>query len=134
MPTSLNMGEEDHEIPIKAAYNGDILCCSVTPDIVIDDFCRDMRQICSFDDEQPFTMKWVDEEGDPCTISSQEELNEAIRLYDINKDSDITIHKQVYMVVIVATLEGMILHCHLCISPKRLGWKSLISTTTRCYP
>ncbi|CAN7986787.1 unnamed protein product [Ixodes pacificus] len=30
--------------------------------------------------------------GDPCTISTQEELNEAIRLYELNKDSEITIH------------------------------------------
>ena len=37
-------------------------------------------------------MKWVDEEGDPCTISSQLELEEAIRLYDLNKDSELKIH------------------------------------------
>ena len=43
-------------------------------------------------DEQPFTVKWVDEEGDPCTISSQMELEEAIRLYDLNKDSELKIH------------------------------------------
>lgn len=30
--------------------------------------------------------------GDPCTIESQEELDEAIRLYEINKDSEINIH------------------------------------------
>ena len=30
--------------------------------------------------------------GDPCTISSQEELDEAIRLYELNKDSELTIH------------------------------------------
>lgn len=37
-------------------------------------------------------MKWVDEEGDPCTLSSQMELTEAIRLYEINKDSELVIH------------------------------------------
>lgn len=30
--------------------------------------------------------------GDPCTISSQIELNEAIRLYEVNKDSELSIH------------------------------------------
>jgi len=30
--------------------------------------------------------------GDPCVISSQAELEEAIRLYEVNKDSEITIH------------------------------------------
>lgn len=37
-------------------------------------------------------MKWVDEENDPCTISSQLELAEAIRLYEYNRDSEILIH------------------------------------------
>lgn len=37
-------------------------------------------------------MKWVDEEGDPCIISCQEELEECLRLYDLNRDSEITIH------------------------------------------
>lgn len=39
-----------------------------------------------------FTMKWVDEESDPCTLTSQMELGEAIRLYEINKDSELVIH------------------------------------------
>lgn len=34
--------------------------------------------------------------GDPCTISSQMELDEAIRLYEINKDTEITIHSKYY--------------------------------------
>lgn len=37
-------------------------------------------------------MKWVDEEGDPCTMASQLELLEAIRLYEINRDSELVIH------------------------------------------
>ncbi len=28
-------------------------------------------------------MKWVDEEGDPCIVQSQAELDEAIRLYEV---------------------------------------------------
>ena len=30
--------------------------------------------------------------GDPCTISSHVEIDEAIRLYEVNNDSEITIH------------------------------------------
>uniref|UniRef100_A0A674D5X9 protein kinase C n=1 Tax=Salmo trutta TaxID=8032 RepID=A0A674D5X9_SALTR len=37
-------------------------------------------------------MKWIDEEGDPCTVSSQLELVEALRLYEVNKDSELIIH------------------------------------------
>lgn len=37
-------------------------------------------------------MKWVDEEGDPCTISTQLELDESLRLYELNRDSELTVH------------------------------------------
>ncbi len=30
--------------------------------------------------------------GDPCTLSTQMELDEAIRLYEVNKDSEIVVH------------------------------------------
>lgn len=30
--------------------------------------------------------------GDPCTVSSQLELEEAFRLYELNKDSELLIH------------------------------------------
>ena len=30
--------------------------------------------------------------GDPCIISSQSELDEALRLYEHNKDAELTIH------------------------------------------
>ncbi|XP_033125125.1 protein kinase C iota type-like [Anneissia japonica] len=85
-------GEDVSPIKVKAAYNGDILCVDVDPDIQFEDFCSDMRDICNFQDDALFTMKWLDDEGDPCTISSQEELEEAIRLYDLHKDSNIIIH------------------------------------------
>ena len=32
---------------------------------------------------EDLTVKWVDEEGDPCIIQSQVELDEAIRLYEV---------------------------------------------------
>lgn len=51
-----------------------------------------MREICGFPKKLPFTIKWVDEEGDPCTISSQLEVQEAIRLYEANKEAELTIH------------------------------------------
>ena len=35
--------------------------------------------------------------GDPCTISSQEELQEAIRLYEANKETNITIHSKLQL-------------------------------------
>lgn len=80
------------DIRIKTVYNGEIMITYIKPNINFTDLCKEMREICKFTEEQRFTMKWVDDEGDPCTISSQPELDEAIRLYDVCKDSDLTIH------------------------------------------
>jgi len=55
-------------------------------------FRQDVRNVCKFDAHQPFTLKWVDEEGDPCTITSQLEFDEAIRLYYLNKESELVVH------------------------------------------
>ena len=41
----------------------DILCISMKPEITVDELYADMREVCSFQEEQEFTMKWVDEEG-----------------------------------------------------------------------
>ncbi|KAL4221832.1 hypothetical protein ACF0H5_020086 [Mactra antiquata] len=82
----------DNDVRMRVGYNGDILIISVNPEISYEDFCAEIKDICKFDDKQPFTVKWVDEDGDPCTISSQIELDEAIRLYELNRDSEINVH------------------------------------------
>ena len=58
----------------------------------LENFFQKIREICKLDAQQPFTVKWVDEEGDPITLSAQMELDEAIRLYHINKESELVIH------------------------------------------
>ena len=64
----------------------------IDPTISYDVMVGEMREICGFPRVHPFTIKWVDEEGDPCTISSQLELSEAIRLYEANKEAELTVH------------------------------------------
>ncbi|RWS17193.1 atypical protein kinase C-like protein [Dinothrombium tinctorium] len=86
------MDVETADIRVKVAYKGEIMVTYVSPYITLEQLTKEMRDICSFEYNQLFTMKWVDEEGDPCVISSQAELDEAIRLYEVNKDSEITIH------------------------------------------
>ncbi|KAK3105007.1 hypothetical protein FSP39_015074 [Pinctada imbricata] len=90
MPTQDN--EDPEGIRMKVLYSGAIFITSIGLEVTYEDFCAEIKDICKFDDQQPFTMKWLDEEGDPCTISTQIELDEAIRLYEINKDSEITVH------------------------------------------
>lgn len=80
------------EIRVRTAFNGEIMITYIEPGLTLDSLCKEMRDICKFEEEQPFTMKWVDYEGDPCVISTQAELDEAIRLYELNKDPELTIH------------------------------------------
>lgn len=64
--------------------------------ISVDELREVMRTICDLNmrPDSQFTMKWVDDEGDPCRIASQQELDEALRLYELEKDTEITIHGQ----------------------------------------
>ncbi|XP_069691526.1 atypical protein kinase C-like isoform X5 [Periplaneta americana] len=92
MPTQLSADSEIPEIRVKTAYNGEVMITYIDPHITVEQLCQEMKDICRFTPDQVFTMKWVDEEGDPCTISTQMELDEAIRLYEVNRDSELTIH------------------------------------------
>ncbi|MEQ2176712.1 hypothetical protein GOODEAATRI_030790, partial [Goodea atripinnis] len=74
----------------------DIMITHFEPSISYEGLYGEVRDMCSMDNDQLFTMKWIDEEGDPCTVSSQLELEEALRLYELNKDSELTIHSEFY--------------------------------------
>lgn len=93
MPSQLPANNNNQpEIKCKTVYNGAAMINYINEDIAYHEFCDEIRQICSFHPDQVFTVKWVDEESDPCTISSQMELDEAIRLYHLNRDSELSIH------------------------------------------
>ena len=63
-------------------------------------FCTEIPIILFSQPKYPFTVKWVDEEGDPCTISSELEVQEAIRLYEANKEAELTVHgKKTYSLI-----------------------------------
>ncbi|ROL55152.1 Protein kinase C iota type [Anabarilius grahami] len=90
--TMSHPGENPHQVRVKAYYRGDIMITHFEPSISYEGLCSEVRDMCSMDNDQLFTMKWIDEEGDPCTVSSQLELEEALRLYELNKDSELIIH------------------------------------------
>lgn len=112
MPQLLTeQNNSDNDIKIKTAYNGNIMITYVKENVTYEELCREIRGICRFSPEQVkpkcckpflefekiinfqvFTLKWVDEETDPCTMSSQTELTEAIRLYEVNRDTELVIH------------------------------------------
>lgn len=43
---------------------------NIKNDVKYLDFCAEIKDICKFDDVQPFTVKWLDEEGEVLCSSS----------------------------------------------------------------
>lgn len=91
-PPAASKDGEPSEIRVKILYSGEAYITYIPPSLEMDNLHLEIRAVCKFEPQQVFTVKWVDEEGDPCTISSQVEVDEALRLYDLNKDSELTIH------------------------------------------
>uniref|UniRef100_A0A3P8SU07 Protein kinase C n=1 Tax=Amphiprion percula TaxID=161767 RepID=A0A3P8SU07_AMPPE len=56
------------------------------------ELCEEVKTMCSVARQQPITLKWIDDEGDPCTISSQMELEEAFRIHSRTKWSGLLLH------------------------------------------
>jgi len=83
---------EEDGIPLRAAYNGDVTCLNMDPRISYQSLLSDLREIYKFPPKENFTLRWIDEEGDPCTITSQLELEEAIRLFFFNREPHLVIN------------------------------------------
>ncbi|EHB07025.1 Protein kinase C iota type [Heterocephalus glaber] len=60
--------------------------------ISFEGLCDKDRDVWCLDNKQLFTTHWVEEEGDPYTVSPQLELEEAIRLSELKKDSELLNH------------------------------------------
>lgn len=80
------------EIRVKTAYNGQVFITYIDHGMQYPQLMTDMRDLCGFLPGQDLTIKWMDEEGDPCIVQSQTELDEAIRLYEVNKEAELTVH------------------------------------------
>ncbi|KAJ8371159.1 hypothetical protein SKAU_G00111870 [Synaphobranchus kaupii] len=94
MPTKQGSTMDLHleYVKIKAHYDGDMLITDLDSTMTYLDLCDEVRLMCSLSQELPLTLKWIDDEGDPCTISSQMELEEAFRLYSRNRNSGLLLH------------------------------------------
>ncbi|XP_026537387.1 protein kinase C zeta type isoform X4 [Notechis scutatus] len=94
MPSRMGskMNTKKDFIRVKTHYNGDILITNLGASMNYDELCDEVREMCNLSQEQPITLKWIDNEGDPCTISSQMELEEAFRLYCRYRDEGLIIH------------------------------------------
>uniref|UniRef100_A0A673MS27 Protein kinase C n=1 Tax=Sinocyclocheilus rhinocerous TaxID=307959 RepID=A0A673MS27_9TELE len=61
--TMSHPGENPHQVRVKAYYRGDIMITHFDPSISYEGLCSEVRDMCSMDNDQLFTMKWIDEEG-----------------------------------------------------------------------
>uniref|UniRef100_A0A8C1CDL9 Protein kinase C n=2 Tax=Cyprinus carpio TaxID=7962 RepID=A0A8C1CDL9_CYPCA len=72
--------------------NMDMLISDLDLAMTYTEVCEEVRTMCGVRKEMPITLKWIDDEGDPCTISSQMELEEAFRIYNRNRRSGLLLH------------------------------------------
>jgi len=82
-------------IKVKAYFNTANMVTYVDPRITLDKLNQEIRELWQFGPDQLFTMKWIDDEGDPCLLTCQEELDEMLGMYDrtqCNKDPEIVLH------------------------------------------
>ncbi|CAF93173.1 unnamed protein product, partial [Tetraodon nigroviridis] len=70
----------------------DMLITDIPASLTFDQLCEEVKMLCSVARLQPITLKWMDDEGDPCTISSQRELQEALRLHRRHRRSGLLLH------------------------------------------
>uniref|UniRef100_A0A7N8YBZ5 Protein kinase C n=1 Tax=Mastacembelus armatus TaxID=205130 RepID=A0A7N8YBZ5_9TELE len=70
----------------------DMLITDLAATVTFVELCEEVRMMCSVTKQQPITLKWIDDEGDPCTISSQMELEEAFRIYNRTRQSGLLLH------------------------------------------
>ncbi|RXN34570.1 kinase C zeta type-like isoform X1 [Labeo rohita] len=79
-------------VKVKAHYGGDMLISDLDLAMTYTQVCEEVRTMCGVRKEMPITLKWIDDEGDPCTISSQMELEEAFRIYSRDPRSGLLLH------------------------------------------
>lgn len=51
-----------------------------------------MKDACKQHKKQDITVKWIDEDGDPISIDSQMELDEAVRCLNSSQEAELNIH------------------------------------------
>lgn len=91
----LPLSSMDHQhlkIRTKATFNSNVVSLQLEPSIKYEDLVLRLRASWNLADAQLFTIKWLDDEGDLCVLSTQLELDEAIRLYNLNEEGSLALH------------------------------------------
>uniref|UniRef100_A0A8C6L8J1 Protein kinase C n=1 Tax=Nothobranchius furzeri TaxID=105023 RepID=A0A8C6L8J1_NOTFU len=78
--------------PVSVCVFRCVLITDLSASLTFVELCEEVRVMCCVAKQQPITLKWIDDEGDPCTISSQMELDEAFRIYSRTRRSGLLLH------------------------------------------
>ncbi|KAK6014214.1 PB1 domain protein, partial [Ostertagia ostertagi] len=84
--------EEDTDIKLKTRFLGQVLVLYARPPLQIENFFSLLKEACQQPSSHPITVKWIDEDGDPVSIDSQRELDEAVRILQQSGDAELNIH------------------------------------------
>ena len=79
-------------IRTKATFNSDLVYLQLEPTIKLNELIQKLRCAWSMSDSHLMTVKWLDDEADLCVLSTQIELDEAIRLYNLNEEDSLALH------------------------------------------
>ncbi|CAL8077544.1 unnamed protein product [Calicophoron daubneyi] len=79
------------EVPVKYIHDSQAMVTSISAAADLKAMYSQVREVCHFNPDTQFTLKWLDEEQDPCVISSDIELKEAMRLLVLNKECQLTV-------------------------------------------
>lgn len=82
-------------IKLKSFHNSANMVTYInTSNLTLEKLNKEVRELWQFGPDQLFTVKWIDDEGDPCLLTCQEELDEMLRLNDKcnSKESEVVVH------------------------------------------
>ena len=77
-------------IRVKAVLNDRVMVTYIDPNINFDRLTKEIQELFNLEPSL-FTIKFIDDEGDPCFLSNQEELDEVIRLLNLSHELEMTL-------------------------------------------
>ncbi|CAI5443407.1 unnamed protein product [Caenorhabditis angaria] len=82
----------DTDIKLKTRFQGQVVVLYARAPLILEDFTGILKDACQVAKEHEITVKWIDEDGDPISIDSQMELDEAIKCMNALHEAELNIH------------------------------------------
>jgi atypical protein kinase C iota type len=79
-------------IPVRLNFKGRESRFYLDPRTPLEEVRKELRVQCALKSETPFNMKWLDIDGDPISVDTPREWDEAIRLYQYYQETEFLLH------------------------------------------